>query len=74
MNIRKIVILLAHEGVGWTLCAATMGIGMAELPLQTALIIHTIAAPIFFTGGSLLYFKKFHFTTLLQTALISSAS
>src|SRR5215469_5924066 len=47
-----------------------MGIGLATLPLQTALIIHAIAAPIFFTGVSLFYFKKFPYTTPLQTALL----
>ena len=70
MKLRKPVIVLAHAFVGWALCAATMGIGLATLPLQTALIIHAIAAPIFFTGVSLFYFRKFHYTTPLQTALI----
>jgi hypothetical protein len=41
----KYVIVLVHAFVGWALCAATMGIGLATLPLQTALIIHAIAAP-----------------------------
>ena len=70
MNIRKILIIFVHAFVGWALCAATMGIGMATLGLQNALVVHAIGAPIFFTLVSLIYFKKFNYTTPLQTALI----
>jgi len=69
MSIRKLVTILVHAFVGWALCAATMGIGMATMSLQNALIIHAIGAPIFFTGVSLIYFKKFNYTTPLQTAI-----
>ncbi len=66
----KLVVIFVHAFVGWALCAATMGIGLAITSLQQALIIHAIAAPIFFTLISLLYFEKFHYTTPLQTALM----
>jgi hypothetical protein len=69
-NIMKLVAIFVHAFVGWALCAATMGIGMATMSLQNALIIHAIGAPIFFTLVSLIYFKKFNYTTPLQTALI----
>jgi hypothetical protein len=52
------------------LCAATMGIGMAVWPLNTALSVHAVAAPVFFTIISLVYFTKFNFTAPLQTASI----
>jgi hypothetical protein len=39
MNIMKLVIILIHAFVGWALCAATIGIGMATMSLQNALII-----------------------------------
>jgi hypothetical protein len=45
-----------------------MGIGMAATTLNRALITHAIAAPIFFGGISLIYFRKFNYTTPLQTA------
>jgi hypothetical protein len=48
MTFKNILILLAHALIGWALCAATMGIGMAVTTLNNALIIHAIAAPIFF--------------------------
>lgn len=73
MNVQKILILLIHAFIGWALCAATMGIGMAVTSLDKTLIIHAIAAPIFFTGVSLVYFNRFHFTTPLQTAVFFTA-
>jgi hypothetical protein len=70
MNSRKLLIILAHAFIGWALCAATMGIGMAITSLQNTLIAHAIGAPIFFSIVSLVYFRKFNFTTPLQTASI----
>ena len=70
MNIKKGAIVLAHTFVGWALCGATMGIGMATMPIENALIVHAIAAPLFFAGVSLVYFYKFNYTTPLQTAII----
>ena len=43
---------------------------MATISLESALIVHAIGAPIFFTIISLVYFKKFNYTEPLQTALI----
>jgi hypothetical protein len=70
MNVRKIITVLVHAFVGWALCAATMGIGMSTTTLDNALIIHAIAAPIFFMLVSLVYFKIYNYTTPLQTAII----
>jgi hypothetical protein len=56
--------------VGWALCAATMGIGMATTSQQNALTIHAVAAPIIFLFVSLVYYRKFNFTTPVQTALV----
>ena len=70
MSFGKVVILVVHAFVGWALCAATMGIGMALTSLQTALIVHAIGAPIFFAVISAVYFNRFHFTSPTQTALV----
>src|SRR5271157_2502677 len=70
MNIKRIVILLLHAFAGWLLCAATMAIGMALTTLQTALVVHAIAAPVFFGVLSLLYFWKFHYAGPLATATV----
>ena len=69
MNIKKIVTILVHALVGWILCAATIGIAMATTSLQNALIIHAIGAPVFFAILSLIFFKKFNYTSPLQTAI-----
>jgi len=68
MNASKNLIILAHAFVGWMLCAATMGLGMAMTSSNNALIIHAIAAPIFFAAVSLVYFLRFNYTPPLLTA------
>jgi hypothetical protein len=70
MNLSKILIILAHAFAGWALCAATIGIGMSVTTVNNALILHAVAAPIFFAGISLLYFRKFNYTSPMQTAAI----
>ena len=70
MNTRKILIILAHAFVGWAFCTASMMIGMATMPIESALIVHAVAAPIIFTIVSLVYFNKFNYTSPLSTALI----
>lgn len=70
MNTTKVAILLAHAFVGWALCFATIGIGMATTSVQNALIMHAIAAPIFFAGISMFYFRRFNYTSPLYTASV----
>jgi len=68
--LKKALVTLAHALVGWVLCAATIGIGMASTSEENALIIHAIAAPLFFTAISLVYFRKFNYIGPLQTAIV----
>lgn len=70
MRVPKAAIILVHAFVGWALCAATMGIGMAVTSVRTALFIHAVGAPLFFALVSLSYFKKFHYTAPFPTAII----
>ena len=70
MSTRKIVVILVHAFTGWALCAATMMIGMAIMSIDTAMIVHAIAAPIIFTLVSLVYFNRYNYTSPLATALI----
>ncbi|MCJ7775037.1 MAG: hypothetical protein MUP08_01490 [Desulfobulbaceae bacterium] len=67
---KKLVIIFVHAFIGWVLCAATMGIGMATMTLESTLIVHAVGAPIFFAVVSLIFFRKFNYTTPLQTAMI----
>ena len=47
-----------------------MAIGMATMSIENALVAHAIGAPVFFAAVSLIYFRRFSYTTPLQTALI----
>lgn len=69
MNTKKISVLLIHAFIGWAFCTAAMVIPMVLISVETALIIHAVAAPIIFTIVSLVYFNKFNYTSPLQTAL-----
>jgi len=68
LSFRQIAVIVGCALVGWALCFATIGIGMATTSLPTALIIHAVAAPLFFFGLSWLYFSRFGYTTPLFTA------
>jgi len=70
LSIRQLGVIAIHAFIGWALCTATMGIGMALTSIQTTLIVHTIGAPVFFAGVSFNYFRKFGYTSPLKTALI----
>lgn len=63
-------VLALHGLAGWALCAAVMGVGMATLPPQTALLVHAVAAPIIFVALSWVYFTRIAYTTPVQTALV----
>lgn len=67
---KKMLIILLHALVGWALCGAIMGIGMAVTSIETTLIVHAIGAPVIFVILSLIYFQKFNYTTPLQTAFM----
>jgi len=73
VSIKKIwkgVVILAHAFVGWVLCGAIMLIGRSVTSLQTTLIVHAIGVFVIFAIIGLNYFKKFNYTTALQTAII----
>lgn len=70
MTLKKILIIFIHALIGWMLCGAIMGIGMSLLPSNNVLIIHLIAAPIFFIIISFIYFKNFNYTSPVTTAII----
>ncbi len=69
MNGPRMITLLGHGLTGWALCAATMGIGLALTSMENTLVIHAIAAPIFFAIVTFVYFRYFPYTTPLTTAL-----
>lgn len=70
LSIKQVGVIAIHAFIGWALCAASMGIGLAVTTEQTALIVHAIGAPVFFGGVSYNYFRKHNYTSPLKTAAI----
>ncbi|MFC1550281.1 hypothetical protein ACFL46_03215 [Candidatus Neomarinimicrobiota bacterium] len=70
MNSKKFIKTLAFAFLGWALCGAIMGIGMATMTLEATLIVHAVGAPIIFVILSLIYFRYFNYYLPLTTALI----
>jgi hypothetical protein len=70
MNVKKSFIIFAHGFVIWVLCMAVMFLGRAITSEQNAFIIHATAAPIISALVALNYFKRFHYTSPLVTAII----
>lgn len=70
MNLKRLATVFVHAFIGWLLCAATMGIGMAVTTIGTTLIIHAIGAPIYFAAVSIFYFSRYSYTQPLKTAII----
>jgi hypothetical protein len=54
LNVKKMLVILLHAFVGWALCGAIMGIGMAVTSIETTLIIHAMGAPVIFAVLSLI--------------------
>jgi hypothetical protein len=70
VDLKKVLITLAHALVGWALCFATIGIGRAVTSMETTLIVHAVGAPVYFFIISLVYFNKFNYFSPLITGLI----
>ncbi len=66
----KLLIILIYAFIGWTILGVILAIGRAVAPELLALIIHAIAAPIVFAVVTTYYFKRYDFTTPLETALL----
>lgn len=67
---KKIIIILVHASAGWVLCGAVMFIGMAMTSVENTMIIHAILVPIIFAVISLIYYRRFNYTSPLQTAVV----
>jgi hypothetical protein len=63
------LVLCGFAVLGWVLCGATMGIGLSVAPLQTALVIHAVAAPLIFGTLAVAYFRSFPHASPVWTAV-----
>lgn len=68
--IRKFGVVLTFALIAQALCWAIMIVGRAVTSLETTLIAHAIGAPIIAVVISSIYYRKFNYTTPLQTAII----
>jgi hypothetical protein len=66
---KKLVTTLLFALIGWALCGAIMGIGLATLTIKTTLIIHAIGAPLIFLILTLIYYKYFAYSPPIFLAL-----
>jgi len=69
-KIRNYIVLLAFALIAQMLCWAIMVIGQMVTSLENTLIAHAIGAPIIAVVVSSIYYKKFNYTTPLQTAIV----
>ena len=70
LNFNKIIVVLLHAFIVWALCGATIAIGRSLTSIELTLIIHAIAAPIYACLVSMVYYRKFNYTSPNQTAFI----
>jgi len=70
VKIWKPLVILGHALVLWALCGMIMFVGMEIMSIEATLVVHLIGAPIIAALISLIYFKKFSYTSPLQTAFI----
>jgi hypothetical protein len=68
-SFKKVLVLLALALIIWAACGAVMFAGMAMTSLDVALIVHALAAPLIAAIVSWFYFKRFHYTSPLATAV-----
>lgn len=70
----SLVRLALYALAGWSLCAATMTLLLMATSLETALVLHAIAAPIVFSGVAWRYFAVPGARTPLATAFTFAAA
>jgi hypothetical protein len=64
----RAAVIFAHAVMGWAYCGALIGVGRHFLSIHTTLVVHAIGAPVGFALISLFYFRRYAFTSPLQTA------
>ncbi len=70
LGLREAAVIAAHALLLWGLCGTLMGIGMSLMSLDQALVVHAMGAPVIAALVAWAYFKQFHYTTPLVTALL----
>jgi hypothetical protein len=74
MNTKESLILLVHAIVIYFVCFAVMGVSMATLTIDMALIAHAAAAPFVSALFSYIYYRKFNYSSPIITAVVIVAT
>ena len=69
LSFKNVMVILVLGLVIWAVCGAVMFAGLAFTSLTMALVLHALAAPIIAAVVTWFYFKRFHYTSPLVTAL-----
>jgi hypothetical protein len=67
-TLKRSAVILAHAAVGWVYCGAIIGLGRQFVSIRATLVIHAIGAPVGFALISFFYYRRYAFTSPLQTA------
>lgn len=67
---KRLLVTILFALLGWAACGATIGIGMSLMTIDETLILHAVAAPIYFALLSFVYFKRLRYSNPLKTALL----
>ena len=65
----KAAVIVMHGLIGWAYCGVLIGVGRQLLPMHATLVLHAVGAPVGFALISLLYYRRFAFTSPWQTAV-----
>ncbi len=67
---KNLIITLGYALILWVLCGATIAVGRSLTGMETVLIIHALAAPVFASIISFIYFRHLRDTSLIKIAAI----
>lgn len=70
LSVNQWLVILAHAFILWAVCGAIMFVGMGIWSMDTTLVVHAVGAPIIAVVISLIYFKKFNYTSPFVTAAL----
>jgi hypothetical protein len=70
VQIKRYGVVLVFALIAQMLCWAIMVVGQMVTSMENTLIAHAIGAPIIAIVVSSIYYKKFNYTTPLQTAIV----
>ncbi len=69
-SVRDRLLLLVFALVGWALCGATIAVSRSFMPMDAALIVHAVAAPILAASLAYLHARHFAVTKPLVAAAV----